>query len=99
MELLNVHRAVGDGEANGILVMNFDVFNVERKSSEGAAENPLAWGTERAAQVERTCDRGVSGEFAMKIRKPERIKIELIHFERKVGRITIAQLNVAVDQQ
>ena len=98
VELLDVDRLVGEREANGILIVDLYIFDVEGESGQVAVESPLPGLAEWTAQIERAGDGGMSRELAAEIGAPESVEIELIHLERKVGGIVIAQLNVAADQ-
>src|SRR5580704_336214 len=98
MELLDVDRLIGEGEANGILIVDFDIFDVEGEGGEGAVEDPPLGLPERTAQAERTGDGGMSRELAGEIGVPEGVEVELVGLKCESGGIAIAQLDVAVDE-
>jgi len=81
MKLSKVGGAIGDGESNRILIVNFYFVHFERQRGERSLDVPLPGVAKRAPYIDCTCDSGVSGELAAKIRAPENIEIELIHLE------------------
>src|SRR5271165_1298696 len=99
MELLEVERLIGEREANGILITQFNVFGVQENGSQVALESPLPGLVKWAAHVERASDCGMSCELASEVGAPQGVEIELVHFEVEVGGIVTAQLDVAADRQ
>jgi hypothetical protein len=89
VELLKVDGLVGDDEANGILIVEFDVFEVEGESGEIAVNSPARGRAERTAEIEITGDDGVSGKLGAEIGVPEGAEIKLIHAEREIGGIVV----------
>src|SRR5580704_3986699 len=98
MELLNVDRLIGEREVNRILVVHLNVFDVEGDRREITLQAPLRGQAERTAQLKRAGDSGKSGGLAAGIGTPKGVDIKLVHLECEVGRISVAQLNVATDQ-
>ena len=54
---------------------------------------------ERTVESEIAGYRGLSGKLGAEVSVPEGIEIELIHAERKISRIVIAQLDVSAHEQ
>ena len=99
VELLDVDRLIGEGESNGILIMELYIFDIERNCTQVAGEDPLPGLAEWATQVERTGDGRMSRELAAEIGDPESVEIDLVRLKGQVGGIVIAQPNLAADQQ
>ena len=97
VELLDVNRFVREDEANGILVVKLDVFEIEGEGGKIAVESPARGVEERAVKLKRACDGRMPAELSAKIGVPEGIEIELIHAERKIGGIAATQPDVSVD--
>jgi len=95
MQLLDVDGLIREGEADGILAVELDVLYIEHKRCEMAVECPSRRLAERAVKVERTGNSGMACKTAAEVGAPENIKIQLVHAKRELGRIVVAQLNVA----
>src|ERR1700688_4129487 len=98
MHLLNIHRLMGEREANRILIMHFEMIDIERASGKSAVDNPQVRMTERAVNIQRTIRYGITCRFAAKVMSPKRIKTQLIDLKRKIRGIAVAQLYISSQQ-
>ncbi|MGO9165787.1 MAG: hypothetical protein ACLP56_02835 [Candidatus Sulfotelmatobacter sp.] len=98
VELLDVQGLVREGEADRILIMEFDVFKVERESGEVPVKSPERGMAEWTAEIDGAGGGGRSGELGSEIEMPEGVEIKLIHAKREVDGIVIAQLDIAADE-
>ena len=98
VELLNLSRAIGEGEKNRILIMDFHVFHVESKGGQFTVDDPLIGLAEWTAQVDRASDGRMSRKSAVEIGAPERVEIELVQLKGEVRGIAIPQLDVATEE-
>jgi hypothetical protein len=99
VKLLDIDGLVREDEANRILVVKFDVFSVEGDSGEIAIHSPARGMEEWTVKIKRSSDGGVAAELGTEIGVPKRVEIKLIHAEREIGGIAVAQLDVTADEQ
>ena len=94
VKLLDVNRPVGKDEANGILIADLYILDLERKCTQVAGQAPLPGLEQRPTQSKRAGDGRMSGELAAEIGAPEGVNIQLVRLKRQVGGIVGAQPHV-----